>query len=264
MDFQTIVTTIITSGLVSSAITVGIHTFLKGRINHHFSKKIEEFKEQITIQAENRKADFDRKIHDFSLYSTKKHEIYPDLYSQSYTLWHDLQIFQNILDYLKAIVNPNHFPHFDSHSADPDPEKDYEVIINLLEQSAFFLDEETKSILMDEIQDFNGLDTNKHVENISKIISEGVLIQLNQKIKDLKHFHMSNLLYIPDDVSVRMYRLTNGFRVYIAYILSNYDSSYEIEIPDEDTVLSLSDLIEILNEVKVLLKQELAIGYYSR
>ncbi|MGG3193940.1 hypothetical protein [Priestia aryabhattai] len=263
MDFQNIATAVVTSGIVSSLATLGMQTLLKQKITHHFNKELALFNAEIAVQAENRKIDFDRRIHDFSLYSTKRHEIYPKLYSDSYTIWHRINLFQNILNRLKEMVNPKHFPHFDKRIAKFNPQQDYEVIINLLEQSEFSLDEETKNILMSKIQDFNGLDTNKYIDEKSKIIAECVLLELNQKIKSLKIFLMTNLLYIPDDISIKMYKFIGGLRNYIAYILCRYDSSYETEIPEGEMVLSLGELSLMLNEIKLLLKQELAVGDYS-
>ncbi|MFP3668961.1 hypothetical protein SB717_27875 [Priestia sp. SIMBA_032] len=86
MEIAGLITTIVTSGVVSSLITIGLQMFLKGRINYHFSKRLDSFKEQFSNQAEIRKMDIDKQLHDFTLYSTKRHEIHPELFKQIYKL----------------------------------------------------------------------------------------------------------------------------------------------------------------------------------
>jgi hypothetical protein len=78
MDFGTIFTSVVTSGIV----TVGIQTFLKGGINNYYNKKIELFKDDVAKLSEFRRLDFERKIFDFGQYASKRHEVYPLVYKQ--------------------------------------------------------------------------------------------------------------------------------------------------------------------------------------
>jgi hypothetical protein len=76
MEWKTIITSVLTSGIV----TVMIHSFIKGGISHHYNKKLKRFETDLNVMAEEKKLDFQRKLHDFGLYSSKRHEIYPMLY----------------------------------------------------------------------------------------------------------------------------------------------------------------------------------------
>ena len=61
---------------------LGIFTFRKyitSQIEHLFGKKLEDRKHQLSLIMEDTKFDFQRKIHDFTLYATKKHEAYAEL-----------------------------------------------------------------------------------------------------------------------------------------------------------------------------------------
>jgi hypothetical protein len=76
MEWKVIITSAITSGIV----TVVINNFIKGGISHHYNKKFKRFETDLNVMLEEKKLDFQRKLHDFGLYSNKKHEIYPMLY----------------------------------------------------------------------------------------------------------------------------------------------------------------------------------------
>lgn len=77
MTWETIVTTILTS-----TFTAGIITFvLKSIIGNWFTKSLEGYKNDLVITVESQKNYFQKKLQDFSLFNTKKHEIYPHLYS---------------------------------------------------------------------------------------------------------------------------------------------------------------------------------------
>lgn len=60
----------------------GIFAFRKyigSQIEHLFGKRLEDHKHELSLITEAAKFDFQRKIHDFTLYATKKHEAYAEL-----------------------------------------------------------------------------------------------------------------------------------------------------------------------------------------
>jgi hypothetical protein len=71
---------IITSALTSGVVTVMINSFIKGGISHYYNKKLKRFETDLSVMSEEKRLDFQRKLHDFGLYSSKRHEIYPMLY----------------------------------------------------------------------------------------------------------------------------------------------------------------------------------------
>ncbi|AIE59098.1 hypothetical protein [Bacillus methanolicus] len=76
MEWNVIITSILTSGIV----TLIINSIIKGGISHYFNKKLKRFETDLNVMSEEKKLDFQRKLHDFGLYSGKRHEIYPMLY----------------------------------------------------------------------------------------------------------------------------------------------------------------------------------------
>lgn len=93
MDWVTFIGSVFTS----SGLTLIINTFFKGGINHFYRRKLEKFRADLTVLTEEKKLDFQRKIHDFSLYSNKKHEIYPEIYKNLLKAKNELEFFLGII-----------------------------------------------------------------------------------------------------------------------------------------------------------------------
>lgn len=67
--------------LISIALSNGIGLYLiKKSIDHGLSKNLEKYKQDLKDISENKKFDYQRKLTDFNLYTTKKHESYIKLY----------------------------------------------------------------------------------------------------------------------------------------------------------------------------------------
>lgn len=49
-------------------------------VDQRFNKKLEDHKYELHLLMETNKFDFQRKAHDFTLYTTKKHAVYAELY----------------------------------------------------------------------------------------------------------------------------------------------------------------------------------------
>ncbi|WP_342436696.1 hypothetical protein NSS79_25690 [Paenibacillus sp. FSL L8-0436] len=64
------------SGAVAALIT-GLSQWL---IKNNAEKNLENHKQKLNIHTENLKFDLQKKIHDYGLYSVKRHEIYPELF----------------------------------------------------------------------------------------------------------------------------------------------------------------------------------------
>ncbi|WP_445505806.1 hypothetical protein [Niallia sp. 03091] len=88
MDWKSVVISMFTSSIV----TLIINSMIRGGISHFYNKKLENFKSELSLLTEEKKLDFQRKIHDFSLYSTKRHEIYPILYKKISDSFNDISL----------------------------------------------------------------------------------------------------------------------------------------------------------------------------
>ncbi|MGG6362240.1 hypothetical protein ACQ5SI_23925 [Peribacillus frigoritolerans] len=101
MDWQPIVVSILTSSIV----TLTISTFVKGGIGNFYNKKLARFNSDLNLVLEEKKLDFQRKIYDFGLYSTKRHEIYPEIYKKLIKSTNSISYLISILELKKNIPN---------------------------------------------------------------------------------------------------------------------------------------------------------------
>ncbi|MEM5598395.1 hypothetical protein AAHB53_22535 [Niallia circulans] len=96
MEWKTILISIISSS--------GVALFaVKGGISHFYNRRLESFRNELTLLTEEKKLDFQRKIHDFSLYSNKRHELYPEIYKNLLKAKKELKFFMGIVSTLEDI-----------------------------------------------------------------------------------------------------------------------------------------------------------------
>ncbi|KAA0547562.1 hypothetical protein FZW96_11990 [Bacillus sp. BGMRC 2118] len=84
--------------LTSSIVTLIINTLLKEGIVNIYRKSLEDYKSKLAEIAEARRLNFERKVFDFSQYSLKRHEIYPEIYKNLIKTTSSASYFINILD----------------------------------------------------------------------------------------------------------------------------------------------------------------------
>ncbi|WP_409275865.1 hypothetical protein V1499_09955 [Neobacillus sp. SCS-31] len=90
MNFSSFFVSFLTSTLV-----VSLFQYLsQAGVNNFFTKKLELFKEQINITAEQRQYEYEKKIQNFNLFSSRKHEIYPELYKIIKKAYDTLSIYE--------------------------------------------------------------------------------------------------------------------------------------------------------------------------
>lgn len=244
MNVQTILITIATSGVVSSLATLGIQTFLKQGITHHFNKELALFNAEITLQAENRKLDLDRRMHDFSIYSTKRHEAYPELFKQLHKVIADFKGIEN------TVLISTEFIDLEDRNSLTDYLNDLGIIFN--EKLANQIDE-----LFKEYESHSDLD--RHLLKARHIIETHLLKEVGKKYDELQEFHIVNLLYFSDEVSKKSNTLIQGLGYLIAPITvpPHLKGKFNKDLLYEEIESGLFKLKEII-------KKELSIGDYLK
>ena len=58
-----------------------IRSYITTLVSHSFNKQIEEHRQSLNVVTEHAKFDLQRKLHDFTLYTAKRHEAYVELYN---------------------------------------------------------------------------------------------------------------------------------------------------------------------------------------
>ncbi|MGR9527359.1 hypothetical protein ACSS31_27130 (plasmid) [Priestia megaterium] len=185
MELDDLVITVLSSSAVTGLGIFLTQTWMKAGINNYYTKKLNKFNEEITIQAEIRKQDIDKKFYDFTLYSTKRHDIYPELYKQLYKIYSQFDVIKHLV-----IVGIN------SVSS----KGDIGVIFGELQQS-FSLDTKTinelKALPNDDTDKEN---LNKTIKQVKNIIKKNGFINLASDLKNTDDFFSENMLYYSKEI----------------------------------------------------------------
>ncbi|PES94702.1 hypothetical protein CN510_16775 [Priestia megaterium] len=210
-------------------------------LNYHYDKKLASFNAEIIKEAEKGKEDFQRKIHDFTLYSKKRHEIYPELFKGIGKLFYDIKYID-----AKAFLSEEMV------------ESKRELVmyfedLNILPNEKFkrqiekYYDEYEK--------DFN---FRKLCLQLNNALRNNLTVELAKEFGRLEDYHGGNILYLSDEVSEK----SGGFIKGLGYLISpTILAPYLSEEVDLD--LLKKDMDDALEDLKQVMKRELSVGDYS-
>ncbi len=85
-----------------------VEEWIRGRVSSEFAKELETHRHRLALDAEQVRADHQRRLHDASLYSVKKHEVYRELFNK-------LLVADG---HVGRLVGGRLMPSFDDYSAD--------------------------------------------------------------------------------------------------------------------------------------------------
>jgi hypothetical protein len=227
---------IIISTLISSGIIIlFVKSSIKGIITHYFNKNLENHKHELTLITEAIRLDHQRKIHDFSLYSNKKHEVYPEIFKMLLNSFRKIRFFkedtylslkfinnkEQLYRYLEAIVGETKMNNF--HEIINDWDKSPQDCIHRASLS------------------------------LKKIIAQ----EANEYFKETYDFILSNQLFLSDVVSENIEIIGMD----IASLITLCSTRYHEELEEfESMVNKIEEGLRILKEN---MKKELAIGNYN-
>ena len=242
-------------GLVGGLLLLLIQTILKQGVAYHYKKKIKDFNhqydeklasfnEQIAIQAEYRKLDFDRKIHDFSLYSSKRHELYPALFKQIHQLEHVIRVADN-----------TSFIHLDNLTS-----KDQILpLIKKISRLSNFkpLEMAIDEQIISEIQEFDPNENqnwNAFLGLIKDLLLNNIWMEIFKDIRSLDMFVSDNVFYFSEDVVSRVTDISHDLETI---------SIGRNEISSEERESIRRKIQKNINELRLMIKKELTVGDYS-
>lgn len=215
--------------------TIAVQAVLKNGVKNYFDKNLEKFKERLKKEAERRKLDFERKIHDFSLYSTKRHELYPEMYKQLYKIWREIKMIEKKSHIIPSVV------------------KTAEGIIPYYEGLGINLNEEIKGYIK-----ITSIEWSANPENCTHLISEKIKGYLTSessyKLNEVENYYMDNILYFSDEISSKLNDLIYAM---LLFVLQINNTKIVKEKIDEDKI---QDDVEIIER---MFKKELNIGDYE-
>nr|MDH3077283.1 hypothetical protein [Bacillus velezensis] len=229
-NIQNFLTSVFTSGIV----TLLFQSFIKGGINNYFNKKMVKFKDDIAQLSEERKLNFDRKIHDFSLYSTKRHELYPELFRRIYKTNKSIITLEGMSQLSSSFISSKSeiIPHYESIHFELEEDLRNEII-NLL--------------------DLWDSDVEDCLEQISSTVKKSLCKKVSLELKEANEFFEQNILFFSDLAVQKLELLMPALSLLYMQKLGEISS---VEI-DEDKVQ------EDINSLEELLKGELSKGDYK-
>ncbi|MCM3257031.1 hypothetical protein M3664_04450 [Paenibacillus lautus] len=229
--------------LIVLTVWTGIKFFSKSYVNQQFNKLLETHKHELQMLMENNKFDLQRKMLDFNLFTTKKHEVYTNLYN----------LF---------LVAEGRARGIRGIGVDP--------FIRKYGRSE--IEEYLKSLNMPsaDIQSFVG---NWTPENAPQIVDH--IVDYLQKLEvrkaiecqqEAKNFSIYSGLYLSDNVAVISKELSKNLGsfcndlniIYNFNLLKSDRDSLAEEMRDKEKKIE-----ELIASLKYEMQEELSIGYYK-
>ncbi|WP_405082154.1 hypothetical protein ACI48J_06015 [Paenibacillus chitinolyticus] len=203
--------------------------------------ELENHKQSLSVMTENSKFDYQRMMHDFSLYRTKKHEIYPELYKMMVG-WHSE---------VKPLYKNWNWPNFSKFTK--------EIM------KRYLIDNEINEDVADNLlMEWNT--GNKNINEIKYRLKRVSYQKATKNLRDAFNFFVSNELFFTEDISKVSFELHRlGIKYFDAMYLYIMKKSYDLEIYDitEDAIeRKIYEIDEKIATLKKLLKDELSIADY--
>jgi uncharacterized membrane-anchored protein YhcB (DUF1043 family) len=68
------------------------------KVNYYFNKQLDQHKHNLDIITKNIEYGISKKLYDFEAYASKKHTVYPELYSLTFGFWQEISRFRSRFD----------------------------------------------------------------------------------------------------------------------------------------------------------------------
>lgn len=221
---------------VPALVTSGIiHFYIKHRIKTELNKEVETHIAELTQIRDREAFNYQRKIHDFTLYSTKRHDIYIQIYKSL------LDAKSKVFSLIGGISNTNF--NF------------YSVVGGQSEMHEFIETEEMTHVDREELKLL--AKTNEVVKfdkKVKEIDKKNRINEASKAIVELNNEYLLNELFISVEVSNEI----NSF-------LSNLRKLYSVSIYNTsgDWTQLKDGLTKQQQIIKEMIKEELSIGDYK-
>ncbi|WP_372008335.1 hypothetical protein NBRC13296_21965 [Paenibacillus chitinolyticus] len=241
--------------LGSASIIVSIINYRNNRKLEAFknenNKELELFKQEIAILTEKNKALNQKLMHDFSLYRTKKHEIYPEVYKNVATSLHKLKIIHNdwerpnvvhlsAEDALRSLIN---LGYIDS--------EDKKMISSINNQ---WENDESKSDLINEV-----CVRKKFIE----------ILNFGHELKESYFYFCSVELFLSEHIVTKLYEIFGARHRYLDLIqqiipsrYNDFDTNEIYSAIEEELSRYFKEIIVETSRLKGLIREELSIADY--
>lgn len=231
--------------ILTSAVTTAVLPFVGKRfIDNYFKNRLEDHKHDLSLLSKGVDFDYQRQIHDFNLFSSKKHEVYAELYSQLVNAKNEMEIVTS---------NYRQYPKF----------KDYTV-----ENVSEFLT--GLAISQEEIDRLTGrfdLDKTNTINELTAKVDYNLLSEANITRVKTTEYLLKSEIYLSEKVSELTHDITDNFNK----LTKNENMLIEIrsagkinpEISSKQKKLN-EQLVIQLKELREKMQEEISVGYYNK
>lgn len=212
-------------------------------VDQLFKKALEDHKHDLQMIVENNKFDIQRKMHDFSLYASKKHSIYADLYG----------LFLNAEKMSKRMMGFREMPNYIAYSG-----KELEYALRnkgIPEVKIEYYVEGWNSYKSTKIDDlkmyiqFFEINEAKLAFSESKDKFHNSRLYLSEKVTEICHKTTEVMWNLIVDLELVL------DKDIIGYDKSKFRKSYEI---------NKKELNELLLNLQIEMQKEISVGYYEK
>lgn len=233
---------IIPIGVLIVVIWGGVKYFTKRNFDHHFEKKIIEYKNEMQNILDYNKFDLQRKIHDFSLFTTKMHETYQKVF------YLFLIAEGNTAQLMGARRRPD-YKTMGERELGYALKKNYDLPDVAIEKFTKDWDDKKKS----------------KDDELKKFLDRWEIQQARNSISDAKNEFLTSRLFISDEVNTTLEELVPPLVRYVfnAECLRNPDFPHENrkalagEMQQDDLLIKT-----LIVKLKLQMQSELKKGYY--
>lgn len=221
------------SAIVGSGLTVFIlRRFADNWIKHFFDTKLADHQAVLARVSDSERYNYQRLIHDFSLYSSKKHDVYPELY----------KLILTANGHIVGLMGFGYMPDFDKFK-----KEDVEAYLS----TRTLLPSRQKSIT-----DMWNIDQNTAINELRYLLRSIETGTARSKWFEARGFFFSSSLFLSEQVSEQVEKVFLLLNEYLVHV----------EIPGTQRGSFFRDkgeeISRAMEELKKLMKLELSIADY--
>ena len=235
-------------GIPTAITTLIIFIFKKyygTKIENTFQRSMESYKQELIVATENAKFDFQRKIQDFNLFTTKKHEVYGEL------------------NKLLVIAEGNILNLYGLRTELSYEEYNKNDLTNLMEKEGFPEGKMNEIIKLFEVGDkYKAILLMKHFLRIKEFRDA------NNVLITARNFFWASIFYFSNEVEEKIkiiFEKLAALLIRQEQIFHAPDTAHDLKNKLGTESIKLKEEIpHLIEEVMAQMKQELSVGYYHK
>ncbi|WP_284640763.1 hypothetical protein [Paenibacillus silviterrae] len=225
------------------ATLVILGTFLKLIVNTYidskFKEKLETHKQELQLIAEANKFDFQRRMQDFNLYTTKRHEAYMNIYDK----------FLHADGHIRGLMGLQNRPDYNEYNSDDLDRRlrNFDLLENKINEFKRKWQEctsQNRSYLIQEIEDYL---------RMVEIQKAGL------SLTEANNYFLTKRLYISDNVMALLTLINSSLRSYVTGL--QFLHSHQVPFTEMNELETT--IINKMDELRVTIKKELRTGDYE-